>query len=201
MATLKTLTVCGLNTQIVTSEDTEKESVFFLFPELTVSRKKRGQSEPEVSELKIGKRSFNQVLDLFPMLPMPEARASLSEGKLKELSPVLYKAIKESGNDPMEFYLQIGAQITEMEAEEESASASNPSTIICNFCAANYTADHAVPGTVQEYRDQIGQFLANMTDEDLQKSKDLLAKKETELGRYDSGQIRTRKQKGTAKAA
>lgn len=195
MALIKTLTICGLACNVETADDKEKESISFIFPELTFEKGVRGQKEKEIKTVSIGKRSFNAVLDLFELVKDPTSRAAISDGKLKELSPVLYKAVKGSGNDPEEFYLSVGTVISELEAEEESISASNPNNIaaraIASVFTAEDTADNCDPVAL------LAKFQAGL---DLAEVCKMLVKFEA-LGRFDDGSLRTRKQKEQKRAA
>ena len=195
MALIKTLSICGLSCNVETNDEKEKESVSFIFPELTYEKGVRGQKEKEVKTVSIGKRSFNAVLDLFELVKDPTSRAAISDGKLKELSPVLYKAVVNSGNDPEEFYLTVGTVITELEAEEENISASNPNNIAARAIASVFTAEDTAESCNPE--ELLTKFMEKL---DMAEVKKMLQKFE-ELGRFDDGSLRTRKQKSEKKAA
>jgi hypothetical protein len=195
MALIKTVSLCGLTCNVETNDDKEKESVSFVFPELTFEKGVRGSKEKEIKTVSIGKRSFNAVLDLFELVKDPASRAAISDGKLKELSPVLYKAVINSGNDPEEFYLSAGSIIAEMESEEENLSASNPNNIAARAIASVFTMEDTAESCNPQ--DLLQKFMEKL---DMAEVKKLLSKFE-ELGRFDDGSLRTRKQKATSKAA
>lgn len=195
MALIKNLSICGLSCNVESADDKEKESISFVFPELTYEKGVRGQKEKEIKTVSIGKRSFNAVLDLFELVKDPTSRAAISDGKLKELSPVLYKAVKGSGNDPEEFYLSVGTVITELEAEEENISASNPNNIFARMLASVFTAEDT-PANI-DFDQKLEQFRAKLDMAEVKKCLEGFEK----LGRFDDGSLRTRKQKSTAKAA
>ena len=192
--TLNTISIiAGLQCLPVLTEG-EKSQLQLTFPDLakkTVKNKKTGEKEEVVCF--VAKRSISDVTRFFAAITDPAGRLAMAEMQLPEAAPVIYKALKETGGSPLDFYLEASALIESMEAEVESVSGADPSNIIGQFLAANFSSEDTVP-TAENFMAVLNEKLvAYFTPEKVNSTISQMTDKENELGRLDSGQIRWRK--------
>lgn len=180
---------------IPTVTEGEKAQLQLTFPNLPkkqIKDKKSGEKVEQVCFM--AKRSISDVTRFFQAVTDPTARLAMATMQLPEANSVIFKALKEIGSSPLDFYLEANALIESMEAEVESVSAADPRNSIASFLASQFNADDTV-GSGEEIKSIMLAKLAQFSDEDWTKVASILTDKEGDNGRTDSGQIRFRKQR------
>ena len=186
--------ICGIKVVPVVSEG-EKAQLSLTFPDLTpkmVKNKQTGEKEPQVQSM--AKRAISDVTRFFTSKASVETKNFLADTQLPTANSIVAKAVKENGENPLDFYMGAQTLIDSLEEEVSSVSAADPSNITGQFLAALFTTEDTVP-TAENFMEVLTAKIADYFKDasNIKDTIDLLTEKENSLGRLDNGVIRWRK--------